>query len=779
MQTSETTDSTTAALTELLNTGRSFSDPSLTKYVCHTSTIPLATTVDEQFLLRNDPNTVEVTHSIMYQPGYDEALDYRCCKKHCMYVNKRKHTSEPEFLRSNCPCGRVMIPDYTESGDEVEKFLQPLCFIQVLKELRYSFGYVDESVCESDSECCHNDTPGPKSNRPTINLAHVMFCQNSQAITDSRYSSPMRLEVGVNGWEAVQTPQALAAVLNTLYWFRKRVNVLTRKRMERAATLNFRSFKRTLEQVLHTVNGMITKKMLLFPCEMESYRDLSRYTAELFEAVLWDYIRPLDFSEVATTDNSIFVRMKTAMKEVKRSFCSENKDVRHNTLEIILGNPTQYCKFSKFFSSAVERLRRRIRNLEYDYTTSPMWHATMSGFSQTRNLGYLPPWIAEIKRKEFRANIGREKVIVPAEDLHLIRKVVQERQKEMGIEIHFLSVDGRDYQRDFNEVINAIKIPLKPSASIRSTVYQGGKVEDARQLLNDAMMNEWKIPVRNLSTGKITEYLSLNEQTRKDKPEHEGYLFWISLQIVLNWFGSKYRIYKDFVYELPGSEPWIDELWKMSIVHISEPGKERNLTKTSSVLAWLLTVASKVSQMVLAYNQDHRAGLILSAQDWMHQRRVSSGSFESEWMYDKLTRKRLPGVWNGFQDWKESTDFIPRQVGAVALAAWFQYIDMPRFFSDLVLMITQRDYTVTEVMHTNWEQGIAEKNLYKGKVTEGYMMSMPLTKTILHLMHDINIGVVHGILSSLGIPVSPPLEEVKVDPIRDQHGQFRVRPQDV
>jgi len=214
----------------------------------------------------------------------------------------------------------------------------------------------------------------------------------------------------------------------------------------------------------------------------------------------------------------------------------------------------------------------------------------------------------------------------------------------------------------------------------------------------------------------------------------------------------------------------------MKIVHISEPGKERNLTKTSSVVAWVLTVASKISQSVLAFNQDHRAGLILSAQDWMHQRRVSSGSYESAWMYDKSTRKRFDFVWNGFQDWKESTDFIPRQVGGMALAAWFQYIDFPRFYSNLVLMMTQRDYDVTEYTHTT--DGVVDRHHYSGKVTEGFMMSMPLTKTVLHLMHDVNVGVVHAILASLGIAVAAPPTEVAFDPQRDRIGQYSVRPQD-
>jgi hypothetical protein len=764
----------TTHISELLKTGRVFTDPANTKYVCHTSTIPLATTVDEQFLLEDIEHVVEVTHSIKYQPGYDESVDYKCCKKHCMFLNS-KGISSPEFLRDNCPCSRVVQPTYID-GEEVDVYLQPLCFLQVLKESRYAFGYADSSVCDTDDECCHNDHTKGESNRPSLDMNHVMFCQNSQAVTDSRYSAPLRKVVGFDGWIAANNADKVAAVMNTVYWFRKHVSNFIRNKMSLAAASNFRTFKACLEQTLHTLNGVLCKKFLLFPCEMEGYVRLAKNTAELFEALMLDYLTPTGFAEPSEA-NSVFIRMKTTMKNVKRAFCSENHEIRLQALDIIEGT-TKHCKFAKFFQSCVTRLRKRIKNLDSDYTTSTMWSATMSGFSQTRNLGYLPEWIAEIKRKEFRDNVGREKVIVSREKLAFIRCVVQERQKEMRIEPNFLTLHDRDTRKDFLEVINSIKLPLKPTASVRSTVYQGGKVEDARELLNAAMLNEWKVPVRNLSDGSITEWLQLSVKMREEKPEHEGYLFWISLQLVLNCYGANNVKYESYIVNLTGQEAWIEELWKMKIVHISEPGKERNLTKTSSVIAWVLTVASKVSQQILAYNQDHRAGLILSAQDWMHQRRVASASYESGWMYDKATRKRYPFVWNGFQDWKESTDFIPRQVGCVALAAWFQYVNFPRFYRDLVLLMTCHDYNVTEYTHTTWEEGVVERHHYNGKVTEGFMMSMPLTKTVLHLMHDVNVGAVHSILASLGIRVAPHPSEEAFDPGRDRIGQYQVRPQD-
>jgi len=285
--------------------------------------------------------------------------------------------------------------------------------------------------------------------------------------------------------------------------------------------------------------------------------------------------------------------------------------------------------------------------------------------------------------------------------------------------------------------------------------------------------------MRDLDDGTITDYLQLHPGLEVEKPDFQGFLFWISVQIVLNWAGRKFRPYKKFVYELPESESFETELWKMRIVHISEPGKERNLTKTSSCLTWFLTVASKVSQTILAFNQDHRAGLVLSAQDWMHQRRVSSESYESDWMYDKNTRKRVSGIWNGFQDWTESTDYIPKQVGTMALHSWFTYVDFPRWYSDLIMVVCAQNYDVSEYTHTEWVNGTTERQYYCGQVTEGFMMSMPLTKTILHLMHDINIGTVHELLRRIGVTVAPHPRDMPFDLERNATGVFSVQQSDV
>jgi len=311
---------------------------------------------------------------------------------------------------------------------------------------------------------------------------------------------------------------------------------------------------------------------------------------------------------------------------------------------------------------------------------------------------------------------------------------------------------------------------------VTSTVSQGGKVEDARQLFQDACKNSWCVPIRNFKTGEPVDSIQFSPELRREAPGFQGHLFWLSLQLLINWhhennpllFGKEYK-------PLTGSAEWLGTMFKMKIVHISEPGKERNLTKTSSVLSWVLTIASKVSQGILSFAQDHRAGLILSAQDWMHQRRVSAESYESEWLYDQSTRLRKP-AWNGFQDWTQSTDWISRRVGASALRAWFSYIAFPDWLGQLVLRSTQIDYTVSEVIGTRFGTDEVESHLYNGVVSEGWMMSMPLTKTVLHLMHDVNIGLVEAIMEKHEIRVSERPATARVDVERERNGPFYLNP---
>jgi len=359
----------------------------------------------------------------------------------------------------------------------------------------------------------------------------------------------------------------------------------------------------------------------------------------------------------------------------------------------------------------------------------------------------------------------------------MVKKTILKRALEAGIPSNFMR-DGEPERRlIFRECIMNIKIPVEAKASVSSTVREGGKLEDARLLIDDAIRGAWLIPVRDFSTGNIDSEFIVTELIREEKPGFEGYLFWIALQITLNWVSKRSARYRAYYRSLPGSEGWEHELFEMEIVHISEPGKERNLTKSSAILGFVLTVCSKVCQMALSYNQDHRAGLVMSAQDWVHQKRISPESLEATFIYDRQTRLRKPEIWNVFQDWTESTDFIPRQVGGTALDAWMLYIGFPLWYRDLILVLSQQDYVVKENIH-NYETKTTE--LWVGKITEGFMMGNALTKSILHLMHEVHFGVVNALVQSFGIKVPTFADLISATPLGPPgEGQLKIPGRDI
>jgi hypothetical protein len=164
----------------------------------------------------------------------------------------------------------------------------------------------------------------------------------------------------------------------------------------------------------------------------------------------------------------------------------------------------------------------------------------------------------------------------------------------------------------------------------------------------------------------------------------------------------------------------------------------------------------------------------------MHQRRVSAESFESYFIYDSETGLRKEFIWNGFQDWTESTDFIPRKVGATALTAWLNHIGMPKWYSLIILKLVLMNFDVTEVTSTLWVEDSITVKRYFGKCTEGFMMGNPLTKTILHLMHDINIGTVNALLRMKGIEIPSWASVYEHEAIsREPRGSISINPRDV
>lgn len=646
-----------------------------------------------------------------------------------------------ERLRRNCPCGEVAL----ENGS-----MQPLCFLVYVRSLnRNLVGW------EQDGQ--------PPEN---INPEEVMFCQNSVGVFDNSYPGFFRDKTTVTGWGHV-TDKTLINVMKGLYWYRKfsfqyKLDSQLRELIVRLGT---RKAKHIVMQSLHTINSLLIKKMMAFSPEIEGYAALAKHTAWAFHELVKVYGLPVQYNaggQLVEPEVGFYQDAKLFSNFVKATFHKEDRITRLSITEWRASTKA----FGAFFGTELKRLRAYAESLYSgsgsDYTLSPAWIFRMTTLCQTRGMGYLPESIAVCKRAAFRNSVGRETVSVSPEMMHLQALAVKQRLTS-NIPPLILSEDripsrSAEEKEMFEEAFSRISMPLKGTASLDTFVKDGGKLEDARRLLKLAQENQWQIPVRDLSTHEIREYIQVTRSPEEIEDVSRP-LFWSSYQLFLNhWIKlGRWKEKDEYHPLLVHGKPYEPKIMDAKIVHISEPGKERNLTKSHAALAWFLTPGAKLSQATLAILPEHRAGLLESGHEWRHQKRISPLSDESGFIYDSNTGKVFKEIRHVFKDWTESTDFICKSVGYVHLRTFFEYVGFPAAYGRLILLTIVEPQPVTEVIThtvTEYEERI-DPVAWKGSINEGFMMGNPMTKTILHLVHESEHAVATLFLARRGLRFVP------------------------
>jgi len=599
-----------------------------------------------------------------------------------------------------------------------------------------------------------------------IDPEEIMFCQNSTGIFDNSYPGFLRDKIAVTGWSHV-THKNLVSTLKALYWYRKfsYQYKLDSKLNELMARLGIRKTKHIVMQSMHTINSLLIKKMMAFSPEIEGYEPLAKHTAWAFRELLETYGMAVQWNaggQMVEPTVGFYQDAKNFANFVKSNFHKEDRITRLSITEWRASTKA----FGAFFGTELKRMRAYAESVYSttgsDYTLSPAFIFRMTTLCQTRGLGYLPEAIAECKRQAFRNTVNREPVSLSKEMMHLQALAVKQRLSSKipplilsGDRIHSLNEQEREM---FQEAFSRIAMPIKGSASLDTYVKDGGKIEDARVTLELARKNQWKIPVRDLSTHEIREYIEVSESP-DDMVDVSRPLFWISYQLFLNhWIKRGRWNAKDeyHAFEI-GSKEYAPNIMDAKIVHISEPGKERNLTKSHAALAWFLTPGAKLSQATLAILPEHRAGLLESGHEWRHQKRISPLSDESGFIYDSRTGKVHPEIRHVFKDWTESTDFISKAVGYVHLRTFFEYVGFPAAYARLILLTVVEPQPVTEVISqtTLESEEFIEPVNWKGSINEGFMMGNPITKTILHLVHESEHAVATLYLNRRGLSFVP------------------------
>jgi hypothetical protein len=279
---------------------------------------------------------------------------------------------------------------------------------------------------------------------------------------------------------------------------------------------------------------------------------------------------------------------------------------------------------------------------------------------------------------------------------------------------------------------------LKLTASLKSTLKEGGKLEDARKLLRMAKLEKWKIPKRDLRTGAITGFTDLitdDSWSEKGVLNLASTLFWLSLQISTNFLCIHKWMDEQWYYPMyVGSKEWYEkDLNHAKLIGIDEPGKLRMLIKTNSLLNWAIGPGSKLIQKGLATHKDHRAGLEMGAQDWNLNKRISGESNESNFLYDRAGFLK-PTSHAGQTDWSSASDLLSKMKGFQMVKTYMLFTGFPEYYGRIILNLTKLPLQVLETNYlSNGELEFKDENMYTFK--EGFMMGLQLTKAYLHLTH--------------------------------------------
>jgi len=710
------------------------------KYVCHTSTIPLATVVDFEWLVgkENDYQCKVIPEFHGHSSGGCEDSDGEsvCSKRSCMYIGSYDRKRKTAHRYMNCACQRPEVLKARPGDDKGRKF-KPFCFMKFLRNqgeaLKRAQG--DKTPLQIDPE-------------------EVMFCPDAFSVLDAKFSGPMLdhckfIGGGISCMNDCKTADQLIGILRTLYWFRefwRKFNFVDKIR-EQVKTHGVRFVIKAIKQSLHTINGLLVKKMLVFPGELSSYGNLTIQTTRLFEDFFREYC---DVNNEMPKINKIYSETKKLFQYCKATFFVEYSDViRRSFLNYEFKNVSLKKFFSSEFRLLEEEVSKGIIN-QSDYTMSMAWRYRCGLFCQTRIVGFLPSFAANEAMEEFRKGISRKRESISIAKRKFIQRVTVRGVSKQIRRNCMLS------EKIVENLYSSIEMDIKLSASKDHTIREGGRLEDARTILRLAIENEWTIAIRNLE-DLSEKGLFVCDDFSDNLAEP---IFWISIQLGMNYLIDQGLLHEEFRrnfwYINPDNdkrEAYALNPLECEIVHINETGKVRNLVKSRSILAWILSPGSKISQELLSRLKEHESGLKAGAQGWAHTRRIGGETTESDFMYKH--DGTIGRVFHGFKDWKEATDFLSKDIGLASLDAFLTFVGFPRMYKRIILLLLNLPQPVAEARYVsvNDDGNITMEPLkgYKAQINDGFMMGNQFTKTILHLVHVVELETAKLRMKSMGL----------------------------
>jgi len=359
---------TAIALEVASSTGHEFSMFHETRFVVHTSTIPLAHTWNVVLNKRQD------------------LLEHDEVCEDCMFGTERTIN-----VNNKCPC-----LDLPEDVHEV-------CFLTYLRSLK-KFHEYDPYRWDKASD--------------------FTFCKDSDNIFSHYYSRPMRDYLGVTGFHQVTNIDLLQRLMSGLYW--SKFSITSMVKMFKRSQVPFELFRFAFKQSIYTINSLLLK--LLYTCCDFRYREIAVRTAMLFDELFADYIaypKLVNGQFLPANENiSIFMDIKKCHKYMKQHFNSLETDDRLKALSY----PFNHNVLKDFYKPIIDTINSRINEFFLvqgeDYTTTLGWKFSLSLLVQTRGLGYLPRRSALYQDQQYRSRLNANDPNPRMSDLTLIKEAI-------------------------------------------------------------------------------------------------------------------------------------------------------------------------------------------------------------------------------------------------------------------------------------------------------------------------------------------------------------------
>jgi len=455
-----------------------------------------------------------------------------------------------------------------------------------------------------------------------------------------------------------------------------------------------------LIEVLKTVDGLFLQRFMSYPEELWDWEKFDLYVVQAISILLTDEFFDGEVSAYSLDEQD------THYEELKRA---------RKAFKLVIHQDEPLEAISSMDSTPrwVQSFLRPVwdRAVRHEGFSRLFLAGTLS---QTRGSGTPPPLVVLRSKRKFLRSVQEVPPTVTKTQIGLIQAAFDGVLRDLPDHI-FTGLDSK------------ARVTVTGSACWEASRREGGTAQAILTLMEK--YEHIHIPVRNLDTGQVIEYIP------KDSFESIGTgVFHACLDEVLN-------------------TP-VENLREVHLTIVREPGKARVVTKGHAALKIVLDTVSKICSYPLKKGiKSSTSGMGRSHHGWNLFR-----DFTSEEMYDLLFQEdRKRRVEDSFHDhvdrtcywedlyfsstdYSEATDRMVHAFGRIIARGWMKKCGIPHILQGIVLGVCFTPRTVyftatgpLSSIGTHVDETVRRVTLYRG-----VLMGDPLTKVILHFANIIS-----------------------------------------